>query len=374
MADIIGRRWAFNLTLFLNGIFILSAGGSNNVITYGAMFGMTGFASGGNVPVTATMFLELVPTTGYFLLTILSAWWSVGAVLSAVSNVTIACDHLWMVANEMGIAWGFISKYSCSTDESVVCLGAHNMGWLYTLCTLGTIVLFLSIARLFIFRIPESPYYLLAHARDADAIAVVQYIAQKSNKPCTVTLEMLEQINSDYGHSSRKQPLCTKTEMFLRPFKQLSINSLRPLFGTPKLILQTSLFTWLWAAVGIAYPLYTVFLPLYLSAKNATLDSGDSISATYREYCYIAACTIPSPVLAGFVIETRLGRRYALGISALVTGLFLYVSRLAETNAAVVGFNCTATIVINSFLAIQVSFLFCFRFGPSYCLLRFGEN
>jgi MFS family permease len=65
------------------------------------MFGMTGFASGGNVPVTATMFLELVPTTGYFLLTILSAWWSVGAVLSAVSNVTIACDHLWMAANEI---------------------------------------------------------------------------------------------------------------------------------------------------------------------------------------------------------------------------------------------------------------------------------
>lgn len=261
-----------------------------------------------------------------------------------------------------GIAWGFLEKYSCSPDESVACLGADNMGWRYTLCTLGTIVLVLAIVRLFIFRLPESPYYLLAQGRDADAIAVVKYIARKSKRPCTVTLEMLEQIDRDFGNDTENDPLYTKTELFLRPFKRLSIKSLRPLFGTPKLALQTSILTWLWAAVGLAYPLYTVFLPLYLSAKNAKLDSSDSIASTYREYCYIAACTIPGPVLAGYVIETKLGRRYALGISALVSGIFLYLSTLAETNAAVVGFNCTSTIVLNFFLAIQVSIF-------PYCLL-----
>jgi hypothetical protein len=231
------------------------------------------------------------------------------------------------------------------------------MGWRYTLYTLGSIVIFLAAIRLLIFRIPESPYYLLAHGRDSEAIAVVEYIAEKSNKPCKVTLEMLEQINIDYGHESGSQPRFTKTELFLKPFKQLSLKNLKPLFGTAKLALQTSLFTWLWAAAGLAYPLYTVFLPLYLSAKNAKLDSGNSISQTYKEYCYIAACTIPGPVLAGFVIETRFGRRYSLAISALITGMFLYLSTLAETNAAVVGFNCTATIVINFFLAIQVGAL-----------------
>ena len=228
------------------------------------------------------------------------------------------------------------------------------MGWRYSLFTLGSIVIFLGVIRLFVFRIPESPYYLLAHGRDAEAIAVIEFIAKKSNKPCTVTLEMLEQINSDFGHDSENHPQFTTVQLFLKPFKQLSFKSLKPLFGTPKLALQTSLFTWLWAAAGLAYPLYTVFLPLYLSAKNAKLDAGDSISATYREYCYIAACTIPGPVIAGYVIETRVGRRYALAISALVTGMFLYLSTLAETNAAVVGFNCTATVVINFFLAIQV--------------------
>jgi MFS family permease len=94
MADIVGRRFAFNVTLFINGIFILAAGGVNNVVAYGAMFGVIGFACGGNVPITATMFLELVPTKGYFLLTILSAWWSVGALLSAVRIPTCLREKL----------------------------------------------------------------------------------------------------------------------------------------------------------------------------------------------------------------------------------------------------------------------------------------
>jgi hypothetical protein len=230
------------------------------------------------------------------------------------------------------------------------------MGWRYILCTLGTIVLFLAIVRLFIFHLPESPYYLLAQGRDADAIAVVEYIAKKSNQPCTVTLDMLEQVDRDFGNDIGSGPLQTKTELFLRPFKRLSLKSLRPLFGTKRLALQTTLLTWLWAAVGLAYPLYAVFLPLYLGAKNAKIAPADSISATYSEYCYIAACTIPGPVIAGFVIETKLGRRYALAISGLVSGVFLYLSTLAETEAAVVGFNCTTTIILNFFLAIQVSY------------------
>jgi hypothetical protein len=238
------------------------------------------------------------------------------------------------------------------------------MGWRYTLYTLGSIVILLGIIRVFVFHMPESPYYLLARGRDADAIGVVEYIAKKSNKPCTVTLEMLQQVNRDYGHDPENQPLHSKTELFLRPFRQLSFKNLRPLFGSPKMALQTSLITWLWAALGLAYPLYSVFLPLYLSAKNATLDSQDSIQATYSEYCYIAACTVPGPVIAGYVIETRLGRRYALAISALVSGVFLYVSTLAETNQAVTGLNCTVTIVINFVFAIEVSY-FCSLVYPS---------
>lgn len=88
MGDIIGRRWAFNGTLFLVGIFLIAAGGSNNIYTYGGLFSMVGFASGGNVPVASVVYLEFVPASGYYLLTMLSAWWAVGAVIDAVSSPT----------------------------------------------------------------------------------------------------------------------------------------------------------------------------------------------------------------------------------------------------------------------------------------------
>jgi hypothetical protein len=43
-----------------------------------------------------------------------------------------------------------------------ICLKADNMGWRYTLYTLGSVVIVLALARLLVFRIPESPYFLLA--------------------------------------------------------------------------------------------------------------------------------------------------------------------------------------------------------------------
>jgi MFS family permease len=95
MADIIGRRLAFNTTLFLVGIFLTAAGGTNNIYAYGGMMAMGGFGSGGNVPVAVTVYLEFVPSSGFYYLTILSAWWAVGAVIDAVSYIycfTMVCQ------------------------------------------------------------------------------------------------------------------------------------------------------------------------------------------------------------------------------------------------------------------------------------------
>jgi MFS family permease len=105
MTDIIGRRWAFNITLFLAGIFLIAAGGVDSIYAYGAMFAMVGFASGGNVPVASTVYLEFVPRSGYYLLTILSAWWAIGAVINAVGPVFFRLFH-------------FLTSYSLSLGPS----------------------------------------------------------------------------------------------------------------------------------------------------------------------------------------------------------------------------------------------------------------
>ncbi|KAL1902935.1 hypothetical protein Sste5346_000847 [Sporothrix stenoceras] len=340
MADIIGRYWAFNSTLFLVGIFLIAAGGSNDIYTYGGMFAMVGFASGGNVPVASVVYLEFVPTSGHYLLTMLSAFWALGALADAL------------------IGWAFISKYSCDLTVSDLCLKADNMGWRYTLFTLGALVLVLAAVRFFVFDFPESPYYLLAQGRDEEAVKVVEIIAKRSKRPFTLQLDDFNEINRRYGRDEHSASVKRSfKEIFFLQFQSLHWSNLKPLFGTGKLALQSAIIMWIWASIGVAYPLYSYFLPVYLQARFSAIDPTYTLASTYQQYCYIAACTVPGPVLAGLLVETRLGRRYTMAIGTVISGVFLCISVVAaRTNEAVVAWNCVSTLVINFMFAIQYAY------------------
>lgn len=230
------------------------------------------------------------------------------------------------------------------------------MGWRYTLYTLGTLVIVLAMIRLFLFRIPESPYFLLSRGRDAEAVEVVEYLSQQSKKPTTLTLDQLRSINDIHGRPTNDSTIKPSFKnILLEHFQDMSFSRLKVLWGTPKLALHTSLIIWIWASIGVAYPLYTYFLPLYLTAKFQSISYDYSTSSTYRQYCYIAACTVPGPIAAGFAIQSKLGRRYCMALGTILSGVLLYLSTIASTNGAVVGFNCGATAVINFMFAIQVS-------------------
>lgn len=47
LADIIGRKPSFNITLFLAGVFGIAAGGANDFTTLGALIACLGFGVGG---------------------------------------------------------------------------------------------------------------------------------------------------------------------------------------------------------------------------------------------------------------------------------------------------------------------------------------
>lgn len=79
------------------------------------------------------------------------------------------------------------------------CLKVDNMGWRYTLYTLGSIVVVLALIRLLVFKIPESPYFLLSRGRDAEAIEVVSYLAKQSKRPVALTLDQFRSINERHG-------------------------------------------------------------------------------------------------------------------------------------------------------------------------------
>ena len=78
------HRWSFNITLFLAGAFGLAAGGAPNFIALASLLAVVGLGVGGNLPVDSAVFLDFVPGTHQYLLTILSIWWSVGQLAVAL--------------------------------------------------------------------------------------------------------------------------------------------------------------------------------------------------------------------------------------------------------------------------------------------------
>lgn len=83
-ADFIGRRLAFNTTLLLSSIAGLVGAGSPNFVAICAFCAFIGLGTGGNQPVDSAIFLEFVPATHQYLLTMQSAFWSGGQAVAAL--------------------------------------------------------------------------------------------------------------------------------------------------------------------------------------------------------------------------------------------------------------------------------------------------
>jgi hypothetical protein len=58
--------------------------------------------------------------------------------------------------------------------------------------TSGALVFAMSVARVTVIRLKETPKYLLGEGKDAQLVADFQAMAQKYNRPCSITLEQLE--------------------------------------------------------------------------------------------------------------------------------------------------------------------------------------
>ncbi|EMD35186.1 major facilitator superfamily protein [Gelatoporia subvermispora B] len=316
--DIWGRRWSFNLSLLIAGAFGLAAGGTQNFVALACLFAVVGFGVGGNMPVDSAVFLDFVPGSYQYLLTILSIWWSIGQLVASL------------------IAWPLIANFSCPIG-STTCTRADNMGWRYLLFTLGGMTLLLWAIRFFVFPLMESPRFLVGRGRDAEAIAVIQRIAQFNGRPSSLTLEELAMVAEK---AAPKDAVATQRRQVLSQSSDFSTDHVKGLFATPKLAWSTSLLIALWGIIGLASTLYNSFLPFLLANRGA--EFGDSsYFITYRNQVIIAVLGVPGAFLAGWAVEQPyLGRKGTLAISAGLTGVFLFATTTARSSNALLGWNC----------------------------------
>ncbi|KAL3426714.1 major facilitator superfamily transporter [Phlyctema vagabunda] len=320
-ADIIGRKLAFNVTLFICSIFAIAAGASPNWITLAFFLAMTGFGGGGNLILDTTVFLEYLPSNKQWVLTFLASWWGLGQSIAGF------------------IAWGFMSpaKWNCAPETTgIACTKDNNMGWRYLMYTSGALVFVMSIARITVIRLKETPKYLLGEGRDEEVVAGFQAMATKYNRPCSITVEQLSAcgtIRSAHGQS--KLSVAELTVHF------------RGLFETKKIAAST-LLVWLsWTCIGLAYPLFYVFLPSYLASRGAEFGNVSTFE-TWRNYALVNVSSIPGPMLAGFMANWKvLGRKYTMVVGALITMVFFFAYTQVRTQPQNIAFSCSIAFFLN---------------------------
>jgi hypothetical protein len=242
-------------------------------------------------------------------------------------------------------------KHLPTTSDKVTLSQVHRR---YLMITLGAIAIAFGLIRILAFKIPESPRYLLSKGRDADAVEAVNYIARFNGKPETLSLAMLEEIDAQFTQTPGGQHPATTTsskglsqmQILKESFKDYDTSSFKRLFSGRRMARHSSVTFLIWLTIGIAYPLYFAFITSYLQTKS-TYSANSSLSHTYMIYCIVSAVGVLGPVAAGFCVETRLGRRWMMALSAILTGVFLFLYTLAKTEAADIGFQCATGILGN---------------------------
>jgi hypothetical protein len=171
----------------------------------------------------------------------------------------------------------------------------------------------MSILRITVIRLKETPKFLVGEGRDLEAVETLQFIAQKYNRPCSLTFEQLQACGSISQHREGKSKWS---------LGEVTVH-LKGLFSTKRIGISTSLIWLSWVLIGLAYPLYNVFLPQYLASRSAEFGQ-TSAYITWRNYTLVNFSGIWGPVLAGWMCQTRLGRKYTMVVGALVTCVFFF--------------------------------------------------
>ncbi|KAK7681656.1 MFS sugar transporter [Cerrena zonata] len=330
--DVWGRQWAFNITLFITGVFATASGGSPGFVALCSFAAVWSIGVGGNLPVDSAVFLEFIPASHQYLLTVLSIWWAFGQLIGSL------------------IAWPLIANFSCSGTTPATCPRSENQGWRYFMYTMGGLMLLLSVLRFFVFHLYESPKYLMGRGRDQEAVEVVHKVAAYNGKSIQLTVGTLQDAGRRAAPSTSEESKYMNVgakAAALRKLKKFDSGHVKPLFATRKLAWSTSLLIIVWALIGLAFPLYNGFVTFFLQTRGADFGDG-SLNITYRNQVILSVIGVPGALLAGWMVELRfLGRKGTLAISTVLTGVFLFASTTARNSNALLGWNCGYTFTSN---------------------------
>ncbi|CBQ70176.1 conserved hypothetical protein [Sporisorium reilianum SRZ2] len=354
--DVVGRRWSFYLTTLIASVFGIASGGARTFDTLCILAAFIGFGIGGNIPIDATITLEFLPTNRRFLVAALSLFQPLGV---------LVCS---------GISYGLIPKYAC--ESAATCTRANNMGWRYTLYTLGCITWLIFVARFFVFTFRESPQYLLARGKDAKALRIIEQILRTNGSKMQplftlagfrkAARRIAEHEGREYsadeaeaeeveGAGARRASRWQTAKKSAMEMLALFLNA-KTLFRNTTMARVTTIIWITFIADFWGFTLAGFYLPQILRAKGVEQDT--SIETTYRNYILIYFPGIFAVAFGAAMIEVpKLGRQWAMVISSALMAISFFLFTTTSSMAGSIGFNAMEYFFQSFFNSILYAFV-----------------
>lgn len=209
----------------------LASAGSPNFAAIGCFAALWSFGVGGNLPVDSAIFLEFLPGSHQYLLTVLSIDWALAQLVATL------------------IAWPLLGSMTCQEGET--CTRSANMGWRYYVLAVGGLTLVMFIIRFGVFSIYESPKYNMGKGKDEEAVRIVHEVARRNGKTSPLTIEDLKACEVLGGDQAQQT---NASAAIKRKLASLNSEHVRALFATKKLAISTTMIMVIWAFIGLGYP------------------------------------------------------------------------------------------------------------------------
>lgn len=336
VGDMIGRAVPFHMTLLIAGVFGIAMAFASSWVVLCAFVACVGVGVGGNLPIDAALFVEFLPKKNSNLLPFMSMFWGLGAIYTA------------------GWGYHFIPTQSCAAsgllagsqvDDGVAyCTREFNVGWRNLALVLGCTTSALFVCRLMLVHLFESPKILMSKGRQHEAVEVVRGLAWYNGKTTWLSEELLNSIGGASSETiSEEKPISTRLQS---KFRHLSDECLTPLFTGTRQKINTVLVWFCWTILGIAMPLFAMFLPGFLAKTNhGTVHV--PIKTVYRSIIVINLVGMFGCPVASFLVSTRLGRKYTMAVPTMLAGILICVFMQAETSGQQMAMTCLLVFYLN---------------------------
>ncbi|KAI8643589.1 major facilitator superfamily domain-containing protein [Parasitella parasitica] len=345
-SDTRGRKVPYTMTLVITSIFGLLSSFTFNFATLCITLFFLGFGVGGNMPTDGALYLEFLPKEYHYLLTFMSVFFSVGAVLASI------------------IGYLILPRWSCPEKALEPCdMHTQNNGWRLMLFTVSMVTFVMLALRSLWLKLPETPKFLMSQNRHNETIIVLQDIAMINGGHVHIDKDELPHMRHDFrqiasdedeergsfdmvenpssnrneesdeanhvllSNGQHSEEIVVKEKEKTKAFQLLMSSQWR----------LTTLLIWaIWTFTSVAYTMFNVFLPKFLETLGFEGEAIPSRQQVYWDYMIYSIAGVPGSVIASWLIETRLGRKGTMAMSAFGSSIALFLFSIISSRITMV--------------------------------------